>query len=197
MEWDRLTGPAWIGMDTATAFLPWYSFLGEQLRAGHIPTWNPHTFAGTPFAADPESGWMYLPAMLAFTLLPLDAAVRANLLVHVLLAALLHVCAGARPGLQRVGCASGRDDLRALGLLRRPQRVLLRLRRRRRVAAADAPGRRAGHPLSRVAPPRTVVGRRWPGHESDPRGVDRPGRLLRGPGTGLVRDLLGFWPVHA
>jgi hypothetical protein len=88
MEWDRLTGLAWIGMDTATAFFPWYAFLGAQLRAGHIPTWNPHTFAGTPFAADPESGWMYLPAMLAFTFLPLDAAVRANLLFHILLAAL-------------------------------------------------------------------------------------------------------------
>src|SRR5205807_5903809 len=87
-EWDRLTGPTWIGMDTATAFYPWYTFLGEQLRAGHIPVWNPHEFAGAPFAADPESGWMYLPAMLAFAALPLDAAVRAHLLFHVLLAAM-------------------------------------------------------------------------------------------------------------
>jgi hypothetical protein len=73
-------------MDTATAFFPWYSFLGAQLRAGHIPVWNPHQFSGAPFAADPESGWMYLPAMLGFTLLPLDAAIRAHLLFHVLLA---------------------------------------------------------------------------------------------------------------
>ena len=86
-EWDRLTGPAWIGMDTATAFLPWYTFLGEQLRTGHLPVWNPYEFAGAPFAADPESGWMYLPAMLAFTALPLDAAIRAHMLFHVLLAA--------------------------------------------------------------------------------------------------------------
>src|SRR4051794_2933298 len=75
LEWDRLTGLAWIGMDTATAFYPWYTFLGEQLRAGHIPVWNPYQFAGAPFAADPESGWMYLPAMLAFTLLAPDAAI--------------------------------------------------------------------------------------------------------------------------
>jgi hypothetical protein len=85
-EWDRLTGPTWIGMDTATAFFPWYTFLGEQLRGGHIPVWNPHQFSGAPFAADPESGWMYVPAMLAFTLLPLDAAIRAHLLFQVLLA---------------------------------------------------------------------------------------------------------------
>jgi hypothetical protein len=75
-------------MDTATAFFPWYTFLGEQLRQGHLPVWNPHTFSGAPFAADPESGWMYLPAMLFYSVLPLDAAVRANLLFHVLLAAL-------------------------------------------------------------------------------------------------------------
>lgn len=87
-EWDRLSGPTWVGMDTATAFFGWYSFLGEQLRHGHIPVWNPHTFAGAPFAADPESGWMYLPAMLAFTTLPVDAAVRASLLFHVVLASL-------------------------------------------------------------------------------------------------------------
>jgi hypothetical protein len=75
-------------MDTATAFFPWYSFLGEQLRQGHLPVWNPHTFSGTPFAGDPESGWMYLPAMLFFSALPLDIAVRASVLFHVLLAAL-------------------------------------------------------------------------------------------------------------
>src|SRR5260370_38797897 len=77
-----------IGMDTATAFYPWYTFLGEQLRAGHIPVWNPHTFSGAPFAADPESGWMYLPAMLAFMLLPLETAARGFILFHAALAGL-------------------------------------------------------------------------------------------------------------
>jgi hypothetical protein len=86
-DWDRVTGPAWLGMDTATAFYPWFAFLGEQLRAGHIPTWNPHQFSGAPFAADPESGWMYLPAMLAFTALPMQAAGQGYLLFHVALAA--------------------------------------------------------------------------------------------------------------
>src|SRR5206468_10767911 len=86
-EWDRLVGSTWIGMDTATAFFPWYTFLGEQLRGGHIPVWNPHQFSGAPFAADPESGWMYLPAMVAFTLLPVELAIRAHLIFPVLLAA--------------------------------------------------------------------------------------------------------------
>jgi hypothetical protein len=43
-EWDLLRGGTMIGMDTATAFYPWYSFLGERLRSGHIPLWNPHQF---------------------------------------------------------------------------------------------------------------------------------------------------------
>jgi hypothetical protein len=86
-DWDLVTGPAWLGMDTATAFYPWFAFLGEQLRAGHIPTWNPHQVSGAPFAADPESGWMYLPAMLAFTALPVQAAGQSYLLFHVTLSA--------------------------------------------------------------------------------------------------------------
>ena len=87
-NWDVVFGGRMlIGMDTATAFYPWYSFLGQQLRAGHIPVWNPNQFSGTPFAADPESGWMYLPAMVAFALLPLEAAARVYVLFHALLAA--------------------------------------------------------------------------------------------------------------
>jgi hypothetical protein len=103
LEWDRLTGPAWVGMDTATAFFPWYAFLGEQLHQGHVPVWNPHTFSGAPFAADPESGWMYLPAMLFFSLLPLDPAVRASLLFHVLLAALSTYALARRLGANPLG----------------------------------------------------------------------------------------------
>jgi hypothetical protein len=107
LEWDRLTGPTWLGMDTATAFFPWYTFLGEQLRAGHVPVWNPHQFSGAPFAADPESGWMYLPAMLAFTLLPLDAAIRAHLLFHILLAGLSTYALGRVLGLNAIGALLG------------------------------------------------------------------------------------------
>ena len=83
---DLLRGETMIGMDTATAFYPWYSFLGQRLRSGHIPMWNPHQFSGAPFAADPESGWMYLPAMLLFTVLSLDAAAKSYALLHLLLA---------------------------------------------------------------------------------------------------------------
>ena len=77
-----------VGMDAIAFFYPMFSFLGERLRAGDIPGWNPYQFAGAPFAADPESGWMYLPAMLCFALLPLAAAAKAYALFHLALAGL-------------------------------------------------------------------------------------------------------------
>ena len=74
--------------DWPTQYLPWYTFLGERLRAGDVPAWNPHQFAGTPFAGDPNSGWAYLPSMVLYALLPPAAATTAFVGVHLLLAGL-------------------------------------------------------------------------------------------------------------
>ncbi len=76
-----------VSVDTASQYYPWYAFLGQSLRAGSIPGWNPTMFAGAPFAADPLSGWTYVPAMLLFAVLPLEYAAKALLLFHPLLAA--------------------------------------------------------------------------------------------------------------
>jgi hypothetical protein len=75
-----------VGQDSATQFYPWYSYLGERLRSFQIPEWTPAQFGGSPFAADPQSGWTYLPAMLLFSILPLTLAVNAYLLSHLALA---------------------------------------------------------------------------------------------------------------
>lgn len=83
---DMLLDPVRAGLDSFTFFWPMYAFLGEQLRSGNVPGWNPYQFSGVPFAADPESGWMYLPAMLAFTLLPLGAAIKVYAVAHILIA---------------------------------------------------------------------------------------------------------------
>src|SRR5918999_1467531 len=81
-----LAGGTLVGQDSATQFYPWYSYLGEQLRSLEIPGWNPFQFAGAPFAADPQSGWTYLPAMLVFGLLPLPLVAPAFLWIHLALA---------------------------------------------------------------------------------------------------------------
>jgi len=101
--WDFLRGEIVVGPDAAIQFYPWYSFLGESLRSGDIPAWNPHQFSGTPFAADPLSGWTYLPAMLLFAFLPLVAAAKSYLFLHLLLAALFSYALARSLGMEIPG----------------------------------------------------------------------------------------------
>ena len=64
---NRIIYDGWLTRHDILAFyLPWYSLLGQQLRDFNIPGWNPNLFSGTLFAADPQSGWTYLPTMLSF-----------------------------------------------------------------------------------------------------------------------------------
>ncbi|MDQ4099592.1 MAG: YfhO family protein [Chloroflexota bacterium] len=88
---------AWppLAMDWALArtdaliyFIPLWGHLGERLAAGDIPAWSAAQFAGMPFAGDPESGWMYLPAMLTFPFMSAVAAFKVLVLVHLAVAAL-------------------------------------------------------------------------------------------------------------
>src|SRR5215212_3287541 len=58
--WGFLQTKNVFGWDAITFFYPWYSLLGESLGSGSIPGWNQYQFSGTPFAADPQSGWAYL-----------------------------------------------------------------------------------------------------------------------------------------
>ena len=59
----------WTSRHDILAFhLPWFGYLGQRLREFQIPGWNPHLNSGAPFAGDPQSGWMFLPAMITFTL---------------------------------------------------------------------------------------------------------------------------------
>src|SRR5439155_4614387 len=74
--------------DVRNEFLPWYCFLGKSLAAGHIPTWNPYSLAGAPFAAAPESGWAYAPPMLLFTLMGCGTAIRWMIVIQPILAGL-------------------------------------------------------------------------------------------------------------
>ena len=92
-----------VSLDTATQYYPWYAYLGQSLSAGRIPGWNPATFSGTPFAANPLSGWTYLPAMLVFAVLPVASAVKVYLLVHPFLAACSAFALARVLGISRAG----------------------------------------------------------------------------------------------
>jgi hypothetical protein len=97
VAWNRLAFDAWLTrLDLFTFFLPWYALLGERLRDVAVPGWNPHLFSGAPLAGDPESGWMYLPAMLLFTLIPSAIAAFKGMVVTQLAVAALSTYALAR-----------------------------------------------------------------------------------------------------
>jgi hypothetical protein len=72
--------------DLLAFWLPRWTFLGRSLAAGHVPIWNPYEMAGYRFAADPQSGWLYAPAMLLFSRLSPGAAIRAMVVLNPVLA---------------------------------------------------------------------------------------------------------------
>ncbi|MDP9473446.1 MAG: YfhO family protein, partial [Chloroflexota bacterium] len=115
--WDLVLGGTMVGQDSAAFFYPIFSALGERLAAGDIPGWNPHQFAGIPFAADPESGWMYLPAMLFFTALPLVAAAKTWILFHLLLPGLATLGLGRALGMGTLGALTAAVAYEFSGLL--------------------------------------------------------------------------------
>ncbi|HCP61574.1 MAG TPA: hypothetical protein DIU14_03765, partial [Actinobacteria bacterium] len=63
---DRMT---YQQVDLLAFWLPRWCALGHALQAGHIPTWLPNQFGGVPFASDPQSGWLYLPVMVLFSVM--------------------------------------------------------------------------------------------------------------------------------
>jgi hypothetical protein len=72
--------------DLTRLWLPTYDFLGRRLAGGHIPGWDPNLFAGRAFAADPQSGWMYAPPMMLFSLIDAGWAMRVMVLMQPVLA---------------------------------------------------------------------------------------------------------------
>ena len=71
--------------DSLAQYYPWRHFAGEELRAGHIPLWNPFEFCGTPFVANAQSAVFY-PLNLPFWLFDTAYAFGIAALLHSLLA---------------------------------------------------------------------------------------------------------------
>jgi Bacterial membrane protein YfhO len=59
---------------------PFKHFLGERLRSGQLPLWNPYVYMGTPFLASLQSGVFYPPS--ALLLLPFPLGFNLFLLAH-------------------------------------------------------------------------------------------------------------------
>ena len=71
--------------DDLIYYLPIRQYIGERIRAGELPLWNPLAMMGTSIAADPQSGLWYPPTHL-FVLLPPLVAYPVTIVLHFALA---------------------------------------------------------------------------------------------------------------
>lgn len=93
--------------DILANWLPHYCFLGTSLADGHVPVWNDLQMAGVPFASDPQSGWLNLPAMALFSTLGCGTALRWFIVLQPLLAGLGLWWFLRREGLHRAAATVG------------------------------------------------------------------------------------------
>src|SRR6516164_5544161 len=70
--------------DMVSEFVSSRAYLAESMRHGHLPLWNPFTYAGQPFLGGFESAVLYPPNLL-FLCLPLARALNFLLLVHLVI----------------------------------------------------------------------------------------------------------------
>jgi hypothetical protein len=67
----------------ALQFYPWRQFAFEELRAGHLPTWNPYLGAGAPLLANYQTAVFYPPNWVSL-LVPGPQAVSWIAVLHVM-----------------------------------------------------------------------------------------------------------------
>ncbi len=94
-------GPALGGADLDFIFRPCWKYLGAALRHGRLPLWDPDMGTGLPFLASGQSQALYPPAMVLFTVLPLEPAVYIFSFGHLLWAA-----AGSWRAGRKIGCSA-------------------------------------------------------------------------------------------
>jgi hypothetical protein len=72
--------------DMTSEFVAWRAFLADALRSGHLPLWNPYTYAGQPFLTGFEPAVLY-PLNVVFLVLPLAPALNFTVLLHLIILA--------------------------------------------------------------------------------------------------------------
>src|SRR5262245_3618062 len=73
--------------DLLAVFYPQLRYAFAELRAGHLPLWNPHLACGTALLGHPQIGFLY-PLYAPFLVLAADDAVTVHILLHLALAGL-------------------------------------------------------------------------------------------------------------
>jgi hypothetical protein len=93
--------------DVLSFWLPRSCLMGRALSTGHVPLWNPFEMIGTPFAADPQSGWLYLPSMVTSWLFGCGGGLRALVVLNPILAGLGTLWSLRRERLGRIAATAG------------------------------------------------------------------------------------------
>jgi len=81
-----LTNRVLAGVDALTYFTPYWAYRMAELRAGHLPLWNPYLFLGVPFLANPQAAVLY-PLHWPLSWLRPEQALVWSALLHAWLAA--------------------------------------------------------------------------------------------------------------
>jgi hypothetical protein len=87
VHWPVIAGRSFFFRDVYLLSQPSLGFLGDSLRQGRIPLWNPFLHAGSPFLANPQSLATYPPAWLFSLISPAERAVDALIVFHLAIAA--------------------------------------------------------------------------------------------------------------
>lgn len=98
-----LGGKTLFFYDTGLQNLTFRAWWFEQLRAGHFATWCPGMFAGYPLFAETQTGPLYPPTFLLFSLLPATAAFSWSVALHFAFAGLGAYRLARRAGADRCG----------------------------------------------------------------------------------------------
>jgi hypothetical protein len=89
-------------------FQPLRWFTAQELRAGHLPQWNPYNASGEPWLANPQTNVFYPPAWI-FLVLPFATAYMLFLLFHLVVlgwGAYLLFARSAAPGAAMFGAVA-------------------------------------------------------------------------------------------
>jgi hypothetical protein len=85
--WQFLDGSFVLAFkDMSRYFYPLRYLMAEQVKAGHLPLWNPYIFCGFPLMASLQVGFFY-PLTAIHYLLPFDLAFNYYTIIHYWLAA--------------------------------------------------------------------------------------------------------------
>ncbi len=84
----------------------WKKIVIDQWKSGHVPSWNPYSFSGTPLAANIQSGAFY-PLNILFLALPFPFAWTIIIIFEPLLTGIFFYLYVRRKGLEPLACLFG------------------------------------------------------------------------------------------